>query len=335
VGGSLSIGRLALVASMVAALLPACSLGEGSGCFTNSSLDVPGCWAGAFDLQPNFFAAVPTNSSALEIRVQNGIDYDTFSDGMLILVDDIGLVRGDPFPDGTPRPTLLGQPLAVGLSPAVTPTGVPVRAVANPPVVHATLYLNRTCRTQNVALYAMDAVTLEADGTCNYPATGEPPPACGSPELGPDAAVGQSLTAPPALDGGAAAADAAGSDATVSGGAGVGGTSVDGGAQVAATMLPCTACPCPVTEASTTSSSSGAPPPSIGTSVIRFTSLFDGNPAETNARQRLTSADFDLYLADPREICPGGLGPPPRCRGHLQGHFQFYFQRGRPAQPFP
>jgi hypothetical protein len=76
-------------------------------------------------------------------------------------------------------------------------------------------------------------------------------------------------------------------------------------------------------------------PPTVGQSTITFSSLFDGNPNESNAVQRLTSARFEFYLGDPREICPGGLGPPPRCRGKLIGSFSFYFQRGRPAQPFP
>jgi hypothetical protein len=67
---------------------------------------------------------------------------------------------------------------------------------------------------------------------------------------------------------------------------------------------------------------------------MTFYSLFDGNPDESNAQQRLTDATFDLYLADPRDICPGGVGPPPRCQGHLTGYFRFYFERGSPAQPF-
>ena len=78
-----------------------------------------------------------------------------------------------------------------------------------------------------------------------------------------------------------------------------------------------------------------AVPGAIGTSTITFHHLFDGNPDEANASERLSEADFDFYLADPRNICPGGLGPPPRCEGHLKGSFKFYFQRGRPAQPFP
>jgi hypothetical protein len=70
-------------------------------------------------------------------------------------------------------------------------------------------------------------------------------------------------------------------------------------------------------------------------SWIEFTDLFDGNPYEANAAERLTEATFDAYLGDPRDGCPGGVGPPPPCRGHLQGTFQFYFERGQPAQPFP
>jgi hypothetical protein len=73
----------------------------------------------------------------------------------------------------------------------------------------------------------------------------------------------------------------------------------------------------------------------VGRSTITFTSLFDGNPDETVAAKRLSTATFDVYLADPRDVCPGGTGPPPRCRGHLTGNFNFYFERGRPGQPFP
>jgi hypothetical protein len=68
---------------------------------------------------------------------------------------------------------------------------------------------------------------------------------------------------------------------------------------------------------------------------MTFYSLFDGNPNEENAQQRLTEAAFTLYLADPRDVCPGGIGPPPRCQGYLTGNFKFYFERGSPAQPFP
>jgi hypothetical protein len=238
----------------------------------SGSLDVPNCWSGPFDLHPDFFAAVPaigpsavqTQNDALEIRIQNGGDLEAFSDGLLILVDDAGLVRGEPDANGMPRPSLLGKSLSVSLPAGVTPPGVPIQAVANPAVVHASLYLERTCRTQNSALYAMDQVTLNPDGTCDRPEGGEIPLSCGG-----------------------------------------------------------------------TSATSGPVRP-IGRSTITFQNLFDGNPDESNAGQRYTNVTaMELYLADPREICPGGLGPPPPCRGHLTGWFHFYFQRGKPAQPFP
>jgi hypothetical protein len=304
---------LALVLPLAIWLAPACSIGQGTGCVAGT-LNSPDCWSGPFDLHPDFFAANPTNGTALQIRIQNGIDYETFSDGLAVLIDDIGAVRGDPLPDST-RPSLLGQPLVVGLPASVTPPGVPVKAVANPTIVHAALYLDRTCRTQNVALYAMDAVSLEADGTCNRPPTGETPPACGAPAVLSDA--GTSGPTPSAA--GADASSDAAADAQAESGAPSGVTPSDAGALAA---LAC-------------GQADRFWPTNIATSTMTFTSVFDGNLSESNAQQRLTDATFDLYLADPREICPGGLGPPPRCRGHLQGSFHFYFQRGRPAQPFP
>jgi len=277
-----SVAGATLFATLGTLLVPACSLGTGSG-YARGTLDVPDCWSGDFDLRPDFFAAVPSASSALQIRIQNGGDFESFSDGIAFLVDDVGKVRGDPLADGTVRPTLLGQTLVVALPPSVKPAGVPLTPIAHPAIVHASLYLQRTCRTQNLALYAMDAVTLNADGSCQRPDGGEPPDPCGAPATVP----------------------AAGADAGPT--AGVPDASVDGGGSVQP----------------------------VGESTIVFRSMFDANPAETNAKERLTDADFELFFADPREICPGGLGPPPRCRAYLKGSFKFYFERGRPAQPFP
>ena len=277
-----ALGRALVVAVLGVALAPACSLGQGSGT-VSGTLDVPDCWSGPFDLHPDFFAAVPyTSNDALQLRIQNGGDYETFSDGLAILIDDAGEVRGDNASDGTPRTSLLGQSLAVSLPPGVVPPGVPVTPYANPPIVHAELYLQKTCRTQNVALYAVDAVSLEADGSCDRPEGGPPPLPCGTTSGGgsPDAGMSDASTL-----------DASVADAT--------------------------------------------PLPAVAGSTIVFNDLFDGDPTESDAQKRLTDATFDFYLADPREICPGGLGPPPRCRGHLTGQFRFYFQRGRPAQPFP
>jgi hypothetical protein len=282
-------GVVALVAT---AVLPACSQGQGTGSVVGV-LNVPDCWTGGFNLHPNFFAALGfTNSigvqatTAVQIRIQNGSDYEGFSDGLLISVEDAGEVRGDPLPDGTPRPSLLGKPLIVSNPPGVEPPGVPIMATANPSIVSASLYLNKTCATTNDALYALAAVALGPDGECaDVPAAN-----CGTP----------------------AEADAG----TAEGGTGAGGTlpSADSGADAG-------------------SEAGGAG--QVGQSTITFTSLFDGNADESNAAERLSDATFTFYLADPREECPGGLGPPPPCRGYLTGNFHFYFQRGRPAQAFP
>jgi hypothetical protein len=281
----------ALAVALGTWLEPGCSLAEGTGS-VSGVLDVPNCWAGPFNLQPNFFAAIPPSSSsgasglsagasdALQLRIQNGGDFESFSDGLAILIDDAGEVRGDPSPDGMDRPSLLNQNLVVSLPVGVQISGVPVTPVANPGIVHATLYLQKTCRTQDVALYALSDVTVNPDGTCNRPDSGDAPLACGSPATIPDTDAG--------------------------------------------TIVP--------------ASGADAGPPAAGptrSSWINFQSLFDGNPAEANAQKRLTQATFEFFLADPREICPGGLGPPPRCRGDLKGSFKFYFERGQPAQPFP
>ncbi|HEX4628215.1 MAG TPA: hypothetical protein VH137_05430, partial [Gemmatimonadales bacterium] len=180
-------------------------------------------------------------------------------------------------------PSLLDTNLAVSLPSGVVPAGVPITPIANPPIIHATLYLEKTCRTQNVALYAMDQVTLNPDGTCNRPDGGDLPLPCGEPAEVPDPDGGTSTAHLPA------APDA----------------------------------------------SAPAPSGAVVSSWINFTDLFDGNPDEPDAPRRLTTAKFHFYLANPREICPGGLGPPPRCRGDLEGNFSFYFERGQPAQPFP
>ena len=248
--------------ALAAVIAPACSLGAGTGT-VKGSLNVPDCWSGPFDMHPDFFAAAPTSATdSLQIRIQHGGDYETFSDGVMILVDDAGELRGDPAGDGSLRPSLLGTTLVVALPVGVTPPGVPVTPRASQAIVHAALYLNATCRTLNDALYAVDAVTTNADGSCTVPDGGSPMIACG-----------------------------------------------------AGAALP--------------------PGTAVGTSTIVFNALFDGNPDEPNTANLLTDATFHFYLADPRESCPGGLGPPPPCRGELTGNFHFYFERGRPAQPFP
>ncbi|HEY1696578.1 MAG TPA: hypothetical protein VGG39_30665 [Polyangiaceae bacterium] len=317
--GERAVIGIACAAALAAVVAPGCSLGAGTGTCAGT-LDVPDCWSGQFDLHPDFFAAIPgdkpqypaSSTGTMIIRIQHGSDYETFSDGLAILIDDVGAVRGDPAADGTPRASLLHQPLVVSLSPDVVPPGVPVSSIPDPSIVHATLYLDATCRTQDEALYAMSAVSgVDTDGECRRPEGGEPALDCPGAPVESDGGVIASggdagLGAEAGLDAGGAA------DATLDGGAsGAGG---DGG-----------------DAASTPTPGSG----SIGTSTITFDDLFDNNPVESNASQRLSQGSFEFYLADPRDICPGGQGPPPRCEGHLKGTFKFYFQRGIPAQPFP
>jgi hypothetical protein len=247
-----------------------CSIGEGQG-FVRGELNVTDCWSGDFDLQPDFFGAVPYRST-LQLRIQAGGDYQTFSDGVSILFDDLAGVRTAINAAGD-----AGAELLVALPPEVTPPGVPIKVVPDPATVHLALYLQKSCRTQNVALYAVDAVTL-INGT-KY--------GCGA-------------TPPGALidckDGGAAALP----DAEVA-------------------------------EAGALAPAAGT----VGRSEMRMSHLFNGNAEEVNATERLSQGTFHVYLADPREVCPGGVGPPPPCRGYLEGEFRFIFQRGRPAQPFP
>jgi hypothetical protein len=287
--GSLFAAACALL-PIAALTVSSCSLGEGSGAI-HGEINVANCWSGPFDLKPDFFGGVPfrdrapdgTIRDAFQIRIQNGGDFQNFSDGVSILIDDVHAVRGDG------KPSLYGKELAVSLPPSVTPPGVPVTPDPNPSMVHMALYLQRTCRTQTVALHAMGSVTLNADGSCKAPALGDAPATidCG--------ATSTPLTT---SDGGVSTTDAGAGDAS----------SADG---AAGTSLP------------------------VGHSTITFTHLFNGEPTERDAAERRNTASFRVYLADPREICPGGLGPPPRCRGYLEGSFDFYFERGRPAQPFP
>lgn len=250
---------VAVLASLIASTLPACSQGEGSG-KVGGTLDVPNCWTGPFELDADFLAAVPYREN-LEIRIQNGSDFQSFSDGMSILLYDINKVRPDP---ASSSPGRLGQPLKVDLPPEVTPPGVPVKANPDPALVSMTLYLQKSCRTQNVTLHAVEEVTIPADGTCDA-----------LPVMGADPTVG--------------------CDPNRESPAGVG----------------------------------------SGKSLVSFTSVFNGKVTEPDAAERLTAGCFDVYFADPRELAPGGLGPPPRCRGHIRGAFSFYFERGRPSQPFP
>jgi len=254
-----TLSILPLAALLLVIIVPSCSQGEGEGRITGT-LNVPDCWSGGFELSPDFFGAVPYREG-LQLRIQSGSDFQNFSDGVSILLYDIDKIRPDP---AASSPGMYGQPIKVTLPPEVTPPGVPIEAKPDAPLVGLTLYLQKSCRIQNVTLHAVEEVTIPDDGSCTAGAV-----------VGADPTQGCSPTA---------------------------------------------------------ESPAGA---GSGKSLIAFTSVANGKLDEETAAQRLTAGCFDVYLADPREVAPGGLGPPPRCRGHLKGSFSFFFERGRPAQPFP
>lgn len=67
---------------------------------------------------------------------------------------------------------------------------------------------------------------------------------------------------------------------------------------------------------------------------ITFAAIYNGNPNETNAAEKLTDASFtDIEVGDPRDRVAGG--DTILNTSHISGNFKFYFQRGQPAQPFP
>jgi hypothetical protein len=248
----------AFIALATATSMAACSQGEGEGRVTGS-LNVPNCWTGDFELNPDFFAAVPYRRG-LVLRIQNGSDFQNFSDGLTILLYDIDQVR----PGGATASGKYGEALRVSLPPEVTPPGTPVKPDPNPALVSAALYLQKSCGTQTATLQAVDEVTI-APTTCRV-----------APMMGADPNQGCDPQKQAPEDVGA-----------------------------------------------------------LGRSVIAFTSVANGKVDEETAAERRIAGCFDIYFADPREGAPGGLGPPPGCVGHVRGIFSFFFERGRPSQPFP
>jgi hypothetical protein len=286
----------ALVRALALLALPAalgCSVGQGTGDVHSKGLFARDCWGvvsaspdqavgACYSMAPDFFAANPFFNT-LEITVQRGSDETEVSDGLGVLIDDVptilsaitaaslgdagtdggvdagsdagtagdlyGLSDGgatEPLScDGTSTPTP-GQPtscdgvlpppgkatfmvdLPAGVVPPGSPTTLPPDLAANPPIVHMSLYLNRTCHNQNITLYAVDG-------------------------------------------------------------------------------------------------------------WIAFNALFDGNPDETQADQKLTDATFNVEFGDISDVPFGQYAGdvPPGLRSRICGSFKFYFERGQPAQPFP
>ena len=66
---------------------------------------------------------------------------------------------------------------------------------------------------------------------------------------------------------------------------------------------------------------------------ITFSSIFSGDPNEEDSDARLTSAIFDVRFADPRDLVDAE-DPEMVTSSNVHGEFEFFFQRGQPAQPF-
>lgn len=159
----MSVGRIrrcAFFTGVATIFAVACGTEGGDGSAVGQ-LDVGDCWSGPFDLAPDFFGASPYRET-LQIRLQRGSDFETYSDHLLILVTDINAIR--PAANGTGGK--YNQELEVDLPPEVTPPGVPITPRKTPLLVNATLGLQRTCRTRNIPLQAVREVELQADGTC-------------------------------------------------------------------------------------------------------------------------------------------------------------------------
>lgn len=67
--------------------------------------------------------------------------------------------------------------------------------------------------------------------------------------------------------------------------------------------------------------------------TITFYDLFNGDLNEKDADKKFTKASFDITVGDPRDFDPatGVIAN----TSQITGSFEFFFQRGQPAQPFP
>lgn len=131
-----------------------CSLGQGEGQVVSDKLIASDCWNEAYDLGPDFFAAIPYRDTQV-IRIQRGSDLEEVSDGLDVLIDQTSTIRAAiTAAKGAPS-----KNFAVSLPPGVHPPGTPIEPPAMVdgefPIVHMALYLQRSCHNQNTILYAI------------------------------------------------------------------------------------------------------------------------------------------------------------------------------------
>jgi hypothetical protein len=111
-------------------------------------------------------------------RIQQSSDNQAYSDGALMVVEDIEKVKSS-----------LDRPLVVTLPPEVTAPGVPISPTDDPGNVHLSLYLLRTCKTQPVTLHAVREVSFDGAGAaCDVtrPEGATIDPACEAPPFSTD-----------------------------------------------------------------------------------------------------------------------------------------------------
>ncbi len=283
--------RRSLLAVIALLTVTGCSVGQGTGDVHSKGLFARDCWGAApaagatqatgacYSLQPDFFAADPTDYNTLTIRVQRGSDTTEVSDGLLVSIDDIAAIRAAISAAGTGDAGAgdagASDAGAWGLSTGgVTEPATCDGDTSSQPGENFPTSCDKMPPPPGVATFRVD-----------LPAGVHPP---GSPTVPPPDIV----AAPPIVH--------------------------------MALYLEYTC----HNQNITLYGLDG---------WIAFTALFDGNPDETSADQKLTDATFSVEFGDPRDAPFGAYAGdvPPGLRSRVCGNFRFYFERGQPAQPFP
>lgn len=145
----------AVVAITIAGSLSmGCSLGQGEGKVSSDKLIATDCWNDQYDLQPDFFAAIPYRDTQV-IRVQRGSDLEEVSDGLDVLVDQTSTIRQAIADASGKTPKSFPVSLPAGVHAPGTPIVPPTMVNGELPVVHMALYLQRSCHNQNTILYSI------------------------------------------------------------------------------------------------------------------------------------------------------------------------------------
>ncbi len=119
-------------------------LGAGEGQVHSDNLVALDCYDGPFDLNPDFFAAVPFRDTLL-IRVQRGSDLQEVSDGLEVVVNGVTDLRNNH----------LNEAIDIGLAPRLLNKIAPGVAQGEPPRTSMSLFLHYSCHNQNDALYSV------------------------------------------------------------------------------------------------------------------------------------------------------------------------------------